>query len=238
MALATKLNLAALFIERTNDGFVERATPRFEAITANDNHAGWGHGLMARCVLPSSGTCAECKRYVSLAGLHYRNQPNGCQRTTGRNVRLDRRVARASGPIVSRSHTMRLVRLGFTLGAAVLSAQATLQPLGLAGVQTLSTAPATPPGVSQGQGRQGGNPPGAPRPRREVLLIERGRIVAALPAKAVATPRRPRKLLIFNGSANHPSVPYADLAMQSMGEKTGAFRRPSRVTRRSCRQIV
>ena len=34
MALATKLNLAALFIERTNDGFVERATPRFEAITA------------------------------------------------------------------------------------------------------------------------------------------------------------------------------------------------------------
>ena len=118
---------------------------------------------------------------------------------------------------------MRLVRLGFMLGAAVLSAQATLQPLGLAGVQTPPTAPATPPGVSQGQGRQGGNPPGAPRPRREVLLIERGRIVAALPAKAVATPRRPRKLLIFNGSANHPSVPYADLAMQLMGEKTGAF---------------
>ena len=34
MALATKLNLAALFIERTNDGFVERTTPRFEEITA------------------------------------------------------------------------------------------------------------------------------------------------------------------------------------------------------------
>lgn len=34
LALATKLNLAALFIERTNDGFVERATPRFEAMTA------------------------------------------------------------------------------------------------------------------------------------------------------------------------------------------------------------
>lgn len=118
---------------------------------------------------------------------------------------------------------MRLVRLGFMLGAAVLSAQATLQPVGLAGVQTPSTAPATPPGLSQGQGRQAGNPPGAPRPRREVLLIERGRIVAALPAKAVATPRRPRKLLIFDGSANHPSVPYADLAMQLMGEKTGAF---------------
>jgi FAD:protein FMN transferase len=34
MALATKLNLAALFIERTTGGFVERATPRFEDITA------------------------------------------------------------------------------------------------------------------------------------------------------------------------------------------------------------
>ena len=78
---------------------------------------------------------------------------------------------------------MRLVRLGFMLGAAVLSAQATLQPLGLAGVQTPSTAPATPPGLGQGQGRQGGNPPAAPRPRREVLLIERGRIVAALPPR-------------------------------------------------------
>jgi thiamine biosynthesis lipoprotein len=32
LALATKLNLAALFIERTGEGFVERATPRFEAI--------------------------------------------------------------------------------------------------------------------------------------------------------------------------------------------------------------
>jgi thiamine biosynthesis lipoprotein len=34
MALATKLSLAALFIERTADGFAERATPRFEAIAA------------------------------------------------------------------------------------------------------------------------------------------------------------------------------------------------------------
>ena len=34
MALATKLNLAALFIERTDDGFAERVTPRFEELTA------------------------------------------------------------------------------------------------------------------------------------------------------------------------------------------------------------
>ena len=43
---------------------------------------------------------------------------------------------------------MRLVRLGFMLSAAVFSAQATLEPLGLAGVQTPSTAPASPPGVA------------------------------------------------------------------------------------------
>ena len=35
MALATKLNLAALFIERTGDGFSERATPRFEEIAGS-----------------------------------------------------------------------------------------------------------------------------------------------------------------------------------------------------------
>jgi FAD:protein FMN transferase len=35
IALATKLNLAALFIERTGDGFSERATPRFDEIAGN-----------------------------------------------------------------------------------------------------------------------------------------------------------------------------------------------------------
>jgi FAD:protein FMN transferase len=34
-ALATKLNLAALFIERTGEGFTERATPRFQAIAGH-----------------------------------------------------------------------------------------------------------------------------------------------------------------------------------------------------------
>jgi thiamine biosynthesis lipoprotein len=34
MALATRLDLAALFIERTGSGFSERATPRFETIAA------------------------------------------------------------------------------------------------------------------------------------------------------------------------------------------------------------
>ena len=34
MAVATKLNLAALFIERTDEGFSERATPRFQEIAS------------------------------------------------------------------------------------------------------------------------------------------------------------------------------------------------------------
>jgi thiamine biosynthesis lipoprotein len=34
MALARKLNLAALFIERTGEGFTARATPRFDEVTA------------------------------------------------------------------------------------------------------------------------------------------------------------------------------------------------------------
>jgi len=34
LALATKLNVAALFIERTDVGFSERATPKFEQIVS------------------------------------------------------------------------------------------------------------------------------------------------------------------------------------------------------------
>ena len=65
-----------------------------------------------------------------------------------------------------------------------------------------------------------------PRRRREVSPEERAKIEAALPAKAVATPKKPRKLLVFDRQVNyggHASIPYANLAMQLMGEKTGAF---------------
>jgi len=65
-----------------------------------------------------------------------------------------------------------------------------------------------------------------PRRRREVSPEERAKIEAALPARAVATPKKPRKLLIFDRQVNyggHASIPYANLAMQLMGEKTGAF---------------
>lgn len=55
---------------------------------------------------------------------------------------------------------------------------------------------------------------------------ERARIEAALPAQAPARPKKPRKLLVFDlnvGRFGHPSIPHANLAMQLLGQKTGAF---------------
>jgi type 1 glutamine amidotransferase len=65
-----------------------------------------------------------------------------------------------------------------------------------------------------------------PRRRREVTPEERAKIEAALPARAPATPRKARKLLVFDRQVNyggHASIPHANLAMQLMGERTGAF---------------
>jgi len=51
------------------------------------------------------------------------------------------------------------------------------------------------------------------------------RIEAAVPAKAVAVPKQPRKLLLFNlcNDYKHSSIPYFDKALQIMGQKTGAY---------------
>ena len=51
------------------------------------------------------------------------------------------------------------------------------------------------------------------------------RIEAAMPAKAVAVPKRPRKLLVFNlcKGFRHGSIPHWDKALEIMGRKTGAF---------------
>lgn len=48
---------------------------------------------------------------------------------------------------------------------------------------------------------------------------------AAMPAKAVATPKKPRKLLVFNlcKGYKHSSIPYWDKTLEIMGKKTGAF---------------
>ncbi|MBI5817371.1 MAG: ThuA domain-containing protein [Verrucomicrobia bacterium] len=60
----------------------------------------------------------------------------------------------------------------------------------------------------------------------EAELSERQKVEAAIPTKAFATPRKPRKLLIFGLNVNyggHPSIPTANLAFELMGRKTGAF---------------
>ena len=52
------------------------------------------------------------------------------------------------------------------------------------------------------------------------------RIEAALPARAVVEPTKPRKLLIFDlnvGYGGHGSIRFANLAFSRMGKKTGAF---------------
>jgi type 1 glutamine amidotransferase/sugar phosphate isomerase/epimerase len=55
---------------------------------------------------------------------------------------------------------------------------------------------------------------------------QRHKIEAALPAKAFVTPRKPRRLLIFDLNVNyggHASIPTANVAFTMMGTKTGAF---------------
>jgi type 1 glutamine amidotransferase len=82
-----------------------------------------------------------------------------------------------------------------------------------------------------GQPQAAAAPAQEPRRRREVSPEDRAKIEAALPAKALATPKKPRKLLVFdrqgiyNGKqyGGHGSIPHANLAAQLMGEKTGAF---------------
>ncbi len=55
---------------------------------------------------------------------------------------------------------------------------------------------------------------------------ERQKIEAAIPAKAIAPPRKARKLLIFDlnvGYGGHRSISTCNLAFTMMGEKTGVF---------------
>jgi type 1 glutamine amidotransferase/sugar phosphate isomerase/epimerase len=60
----------------------------------------------------------------------------------------------------------------------------------------------------------------------EAEASERQKIEAAIPAKALVPPRKPRKLLIFDLNVNyggHGSIRTANLAFTLMGQKTGAF---------------
>ena len=107
---------------------------------------------------------------------------------------------------------------------AIVLVWAAAATLAASSVPFEAQAPAT---ASQTQGA----PAQQPRPRREVSPEDRTKIEAALPAKAPARPKKPRKVLVFdrqgiyNGRqyGGHASIPHANLAAQLMGEKTGAF---------------
>jgi HEAT repeat protein/type 1 glutamine amidotransferase len=73
---------------------------------------------------------------------------------------------------------------------------------------------------------QRANRSGPGRRQAGITPEERAKIEAALPSAAPVAPKRARKLLVFDlnvGRGGHPSIPYANLAMQLIGEKTGAF---------------
>lgn len=87
-----------------------------------------------------------------------------------------------------------------------------------------ANASQTPRVASQNQ-RAGGRTERVRR-RREITPEERAKIEAAIPAEAPAAPRQRRRLLVFHlnvGYGGHASIPYANLAMQLMGERTGSF---------------
>ena len=63
-------------------------------------------------------------------------------------------------------------------------------------------------------------------PRFKITEAARQQIEAATPAAAPVQPRKPRKLLVVDMQAaygGHGSLPYANVAIQSMAKKTGAF---------------
>jgi type 1 glutamine amidotransferase len=54
---------------------------------------------------------------------------------------------------------------------------------------------------------------------------DRAKIAAAIPEKAFAEPKQPRKILVFSVTRGfrHQSIPWGVAAFEEMGEKTGAF---------------
>lgn len=65
----------------------------------------------------------------------------------------------------------------------------------------------------------------SPKELRQVKDEEIAKITAAMPAKAVAEPKQPRKMLVFWRCETffHTVIPVANEALKIMGEKTGAF---------------
>lgn len=121
---------------------------------------------------------------------------------------------------------MKLAARDLVLAVAAVCAAVAAEPIDvLASVENATVGRSLQ--FQAGQGRQGGAGQTPPvRRRREITPEERAMVEAAIPAKAPAVPQKSRKLLVFDlnvGYGGHASIPYANLAMQLMGERTGAF---------------
>src|SRR6478736_4057296 len=64
-----------------------------------------------------------------------------------------------------------------------------------------------------------------PKPPARPNAQDIERITAALPEKAPATPKQPRKLLVYTKATGfvHSSIPVGAKTFELMGQKTGAF---------------
>jgi hypothetical protein len=89
------------------------------------------------------------------------------------------------------------------------------------------TSPATPPSRPQPQ-PYSGNRPQSIKDGVQIQTAYREDMVAmedAIPTKALATPKQPRKVLVLCKAAGyvHSSIPLAAETVKAMGEKTGAY---------------
>ena len=111
--------------------------------------------------------------------------------------------------------TNRLVEKGLTglLCAHVLAVGGRLEAQG---------PPKLPPAVVQKQPNPG---PNGERPWEAIPETEVEKIRAALPAKAEAAPKQPRKLLVFYRADGYPhaSIPHWNKLIELLGKNTGAY---------------
>lgn len=78
-----------------------------------------------------------------------------------------------------------------------------------------------------------GDAPTAKIPKLELTPEQKKQIEDALPAKAPAKPKRPRRILVSNLNVRrgriapvgqeHPSIPFGNYAIEQMGKRTGAY---------------
>ncbi len=69
------------------------------------------------------------------------------------------------------------------------------------------------------------SPQGAIRGPEKLSQEVRGKIEAAVPARAISEPKKPRKLLVMdlNMYSGHGTIPHGNLLLEVLGKKTGAF---------------